>query len=161
MVQRRFLLMAGIGVDGAVVRGVRLAEKKRFGKGAYLLSALRVLSDWDRGELTVTGGGRSLSCHSVIVCNASRYGGNFLLAPEADLFAPGFQVVCLGGDRGLYLRLALRAGLRRPLLTPPMTVFAADELEVSGHKPVQLDGDCFGSAPLTLRSLPEFLRLIC
>jgi diacylglycerol kinase family enzyme len=87
--RRRFLLMAGIGVDGAVVRGVRLKEKRLVGKGAYLLSALREIGAWDRGELKVSGDGHTVSCHSVIVCNASKYGGNFVLAREADLFSPG------------------------------------------------------------------------
>jgi diacylglycerol kinase (ATP) len=159
--KRRFLLMAGVGVDGAVVKGVRLGEKKLVGKGAYLLSALRVMADWDRGELRVTGAGRSLACHSVIVCNAARYGGDFLLAPEGDLFAPGFQVLCIQGGRTRYLKLALLLGLRRTAVGRCLTSFPAAELEVSGTKPVQLDGDYFGSAPLRLRSLPDFLRLIC
>jgi diacylglycerol kinase family enzyme len=34
-------------------------------------------------------------------------------------------------------------------------------LEVSGDKAVQLDGDYFGCAPLRIRSIPDFLRLIC
>ena len=159
--KRRFLLMAGVGVDGAVVRTVRLAEKKLVGKGAYLLSALRLLSNWDLGELRVTGAGRSLSCHSVIVCNAARYGGNFLLAPSGDLFSPGFQVLCIEGGRLTYLRLALLLGLNRAAASRSVTAFASTELEVSGNKPVQLDGDYFGAAPLRIRSLPDFLRLIC
>ena len=158
--KRRFLLMAGVGVDGAVVQAVRLGEKKLFGKGAYLLSALRVLSRWDRGDLRVTGGGRSLSCHSVIVCNAARYGGNFLLAPHGDLFSPGFQVLCIKGGRRSYLGLALLLGLNRAAASRSVTAFAACELEVSGDKAVQLDGDYFGVAPLRLRSLPDFVRLI-
>lgn len=39
----RFLLMAGIGLDGEIVRRVQLKEKRLLGKGAYLLSALRCL----------------------------------------------------------------------------------------------------------------------
>jgi diacylglycerol kinase (ATP) len=158
--KRRFLLMAGIGVDGAVVRAVRLGEKKLVGKGAYLLSALRVLSDWDLGELQVTGGGRSLTCHSVIVCNAARYGGDFLLAPQGDLFGPGFQVLCIKGGRASYLKLALLLGLNRAATSRAVTSFQASELEVVGNKAVQLDGDYFGVAPLRIRSLPNFVRLI-
>ena len=159
--KRRFLLMAGVGVDGAVVQAVRLGEKKLVGKGAYLLSALRVLSKWDVGELQVNGGGRSLTCHSVIVCNAARYGGNFLLAPEGDLFSPGFQVLCIKGGRLSYLMLALLLGLNRAGASRSVTSFRATELEVSGNKAVQLDGDYFGCAPLKIRSIPDFLRLIC
>jgi diacylglycerol kinase (ATP) len=159
--KRRFLLMAGVGVDGAVVQAVRLGEKKLLGKGAYLLSALRVLANWDLGELRVSAGGRSLSCHSVIVCNAARYGGNFLLAPEGDLFSPGFQVLCIKGGRLAYLGLALLLGLNRAAASSSVTVFPATELEIAGDKAVQLDGDYFGSAPLKLRSVADFVRLIC
>ena len=86
--KRRFLLMAGVGVDGEVVRGVRLGEKRLVGKGAYLLSALRVVAGWDRGELQVAGGGRSVTCHSVIVCNAAKYGGDFLAGPRGGPLQP-------------------------------------------------------------------------
>jgi len=158
--KRRFLLMAGVGVDGAVVEGVRLSEKRLLGKGAYLLSALRLLIAWDRGEFTVKGGGRSVSCHSVIVCNAAKYGGNFLLSPHGDLFTPGFQVICITGGRLTYLKLSLLLALGRVAASRSVTTFAASEVEVSGGKAVQLDGDYFGHAPLRLSSLPDFVRVI-
>ena len=158
--KRRFLLMAGVGVDGAVVKGVRLGEKKAVGKVAYALSALRLLLAWDGCELQVTGDGRSLSCHSVIACNAGKYGGNFLLAPKADLFSPGFQVVCISGGPLTYLKLFLLLALGKVAASRSVTVFAANELEVSGRKAVQLDGDYFGSGTLRLRSIPDFVRLI-
>jgi diacylglycerol kinase (ATP) len=158
--RRRFLLMVGVGVDGAVVQGVRLREKKLVGKGAYLLSALRVLLGWDSGDLQVTAGGRSLNCHSVIVCNAARYGGNFLLAPQGDLFSPGFQVLCIRGGRLAYLKLALLLALGKVAASRSITSFQAAELEIAGEKAVQLDGDYFGSASLRLRSIPDFVRVI-
>ncbi|ACH37735.1 sphingosine/diacylglycerol kinase-related protein [Citrifermentans bemidjiense Bem] len=158
--KRRFLLMAGAGMDGAVVRGVRLSEKRVIGKGAYLLSALRVLLSWDRSELRVTGGGRSLSCHGVIVCNAAKYGGNFVLAPEADLFSPGFQVLCIEGGRLAYLKLGLMLLSGRGAPPSCVTSFAATELELSGDKAVQLDGDYFCCTPLHIRTLPELVRLV-
>ena len=157
---RRFLLMAGVGVDGAVVRGVRLSEKKRFGKAAYLLSALRQLFAWESGQLQVVGSGRSLACHSVIVCNAGRYGGDFLLAPEADLSSPSFQVLCIKGGRLVYLKLILLLALGRLSPSGSLETFQADELVVSGAKAVQLDGDFFGCGELQLRAIPGLVRLI-
>lgn len=158
--KRRFVLMAGAGVDGAVVRGVRLSEKRVLGKGAYLLSALRVLWGWDRTELKVSGGGRSVSCHGVIVCNAARYGGEFVLAPEADLFTPGFQVVSIRGGRLAYLKLALCLALGLRPASREVTLFTASELELSGEKAVQLDGDYFCCTPIRIRSVPDLVRLI-
>lgn len=158
--KRRFLLMAGVGVDGAVVRGVRLREKRVLGAGAYLLSALRLLRAWDRGRLQVEGGGRSLSCHSVIVCNAARYGGNYLLAPEVDIFSPTFQVICITGGPLSYFGLFLLMASGRGVTGRSVTSFPASELEVSGGKAAQLDGDFFGCGPLRLRAVPALLRLI-
>ena len=159
--QRRFLLMAGVGVDGAVVQGVRLAEKRALGKLAYLLSALRLLFAWDRAELQVTAGDRTISCHSVIVCNAARYGGDFLLAPQGDIFSAGLQVVCIKGGRLSYLKLFLLLAFGRVAASRSVTTFAVSEMVVSGEKPVQLDGDYFCCySPLQLRSLPGFVRLI-
>jgi len=158
--KRRFLLMAGIGVDGAVVQGVRLREKRVIGKGAYFLSALRVLLAWDGSELQVVGGGSSFSCHSVIVCNAARYGGNFLLAPGGDIFSPGFQVVCIKGGRLSYLKLALLLAQGRVRTDRSVTFLEASELEISGGKAIQLDGDYFGRGAVQLRSIPDFVRLI-
>ncbi|UFS71500.1 YegS/Rv2252/BmrU family lipid kinase [Geomonas sp. RF6] len=156
----RFILMAGIGVDGAVVEGVRLPEKKAFGKGAYVLSALRTLRTWDREEIAVRGAGRSLSCHSVIVCNAGRYAGDFVLAPEADLFSPGFQVLCVKGGRLDYFRLALRLFSGTASRSRSLTSFHADEVEVGGEKCIQLDGDYCRRAPVKIRSLPDFMQLV-
>lgn len=158
--KRRFLLMAGVGVDGAVVQGVRLGEKRAIGKGAYLLSALRQVRAWDSAEMQVAGGGQTLRCHSVIVCNAAKYGGDFRLASRADLFAPGFQVLCVRGGPCTYLKLALHLVLGKVEGSRGVTLFEAGELEVSGAKAVQLDGDYFGQGPLSIRSLPGFVRLI-
>jgi diacylglycerol kinase (ATP) len=158
--KKRFLLMAGVGVDGAVVEGVRLQEKKMVGKGAYVLSALRLLRSWDKSHFKVTGNGNSATCHSVIVCNASKYGGNFVLSPEGDIFTPGFQVVCIKGGRRQYFKLCLELAIGRHTSNPAVTIFTAREVEISGAKPVQLDGDFFGHAPLKLTSVPDFVKVI-
>lgn len=158
--RRRFLLMAGAGVDGAIVQGVRLREKRALGKLAYFLSALRLLPAWDSSFLRVVSGGRSMSCHSVIVCNASRYGGNFLLAPETDLFTPTFQVLCLKGGAVTYLKLFLLLVLGRLTTSSSVQSFMASELEVSGEKAVQLDGDYFGQGTSRFRVIPALARLI-
>lgn len=158
--KRRFVLMAGAGLDGAVVRGVRLCEKRWLGKGAYLLSAIRALCAWDRSELEVTGAGRSLRCHGVIVCNAAKYGGAFVLAPRADLFSPGFEVVCISGGRVRYLMLALMLVSGRIASSRSITVFSADCVALSAGKAVQLDGDYFADTPARIRTIPDLVRLV-
>lgn len=159
--ERRFLLMAGIGFDGAVVEEVRPLEKRLFKQGAYLLSALRRLANWERGMLEVEGGGKTLSCHSVIICNGPRYGGPFILAPEADLFAPRLQALCVtSADRSAYLRLLARTVRGKTEEIDGVATFSADRFTIRGEKPVQVDGGFCGTSPLTISCLPDFVRLV-
>ena len=160
-VRRRFLLMAGIGVDGSIVRGVRVREKRVIGKGAYLLSAARLLRGWERDRLEVTAGGRRIECHSVVVCNSARYGGGFIIAPGAELFTPEFQVTCITADsRSAYLRFALAVISGRVMNNRDIVRFSAGDLLVSGEKPVQADGDYCCHAPVRITAMPGFARLV-
>ncbi|HEX9024512.1 MAG TPA: diacylglycerol kinase family protein [Geobacteraceae bacterium] len=160
-IRRRFLLMAGIGLDGAIVRGVRAAEKRIFGKGAYLLSAWRRLREWNGDRLEVTIGDRSVDCHSAVVCNATHYGGAFLLAPGAELFAPQFRVVCvLAGSRRAYLRLAFALVRGKVPENRDLAIFTATALSVSGSKAIQVDGDFCCHAPARIVARGSFARMI-
>lgn len=160
-VRKYFILMAGIGLDGAVVEKVRQGEKKVFGKGAYLLAALRWLVHWERERLEIRADGRVLDCHSAIVCNGSKYGGDFVLAPAADIFAPGLQVLCVrDGRRSTYLKLALAMLAGRSPQGEGVELFPARELEVIGNKAVQVDGDYHCHGPLRITAVENFARVI-
>jgi len=155
----RFFLMAGAGFDGAVVRGVTPGLKKRFGKGAYLLSALGRLADWEKGELQVTTEARQFSCHSIIACNAAHYGGSFRLAPTASLFSPTLELLAVvNGSRSGLLTLAAEAfGGRRQ---GSLLRLSAERISIAGTKPVQVDGDDWGDSPVEIRAESSFARII-
>lgn len=157
---RYFLLMAGIGFDGAVVEGVRLGEKRLVGKGAYFLSAMRVLANWDRQSFPIDIDGREVTCHGAVVCNASRYGGNFTLAPKADLFSAGFRIVCITDSRpATYLRLAIGLAAGR-IPAEGIVTMEGCVINVGGEKAVQLDGDYHCHGPVRITSVENFLRVI-
>ncbi|HEX2768092.1 MAG TPA: diacylglycerol kinase family protein [Geobacteraceae bacterium] len=160
-VRRRFVLMAGIGLDGIIVQGVRESEKRVLGKGAYILSAARHLRNWEKERLEVMADGRRLDCHSVVACNAARYGGGFILAPGAGLFTPEFQVVCMTGyTRSAYLGLALSVISGRAGKSCYITPITARELLISGSKAVQVDGDYCCDAPVRITARGGFARLV-
>lgn len=158
---RHFILMAGIGVDGSVVKGVRTSEKRMFRKGAYLLSAFRLLLSWETEFLEVVSGTTGVKCHSVIVCNASKYGGNRIIAPEASLFEPGFRVVCIrdGTRRGI-LKAAFSLMSGKGARGAGIRSFTAREVEIRGVKPLQADGDYYFDTPVRIRAVPDFVRII-
>jgi YegS/Rv2252/BmrU family lipid kinase len=160
-VRRYFLLMAGIGVDGRVVRDVRPAEKRLLRKGAYLLSALRILLSWETGYIDVVADSRKISCHSVFVCNASKYGGSFIIAPKTEIFSPGFEVLCITrGERNTYLKIVLDVLAGRLPCGNRIRTFHAQELEISGTKPLQADGDYYFETPVRISSVRDFLKIV-
>lgn len=157
----RFVLMAGIGLDGSVVRDIWPLGKRLLKQGAYALSALVSAFRWDRSLIEVSTIDKHLECHSVIVCSASRYGGDFILAPDGDVFSPELTAVCIRKNRRRsYLRLAVdlfkgSSDTCRELIRIP-----AEGVDILGVKPIQIDGDFIGYSPARITSVPDFARII-
>jgi len=159
--RRYFALMAGSGLDGAVVGGVRGKEKRVLKQGAYALSALRAAFEWDDGMQEIIADGTRCLCHTAVVCNASRYGGPFRLSPGSDLFRPGFEIACVtSGTRRAYLAIVRNLFLGQPLPGTAVTWLTATELELPGTKPIQIDGDFVGHGPARITSVADFAHLI-
>lgn len=158
---RRFVLMAGIGVDAAAVADVRPAEKRLLGKGAYVLAGLRRCLDWDNRLITVHCAGQTCRCTSLIVANAAHYAGPYRLVPQATLFAPHLIITPLPIN-GPFSLLTFTASvfLRGKYEAAEAFSSGLEPFTITGTKPVQLDGDSFGTTPLTIRVLPDFNNLI-
>ena len=157
----RFVLMAGIGIDGTVVRDVWPLGKRFLKQGAYSISAILSALRWDLSLIRVITPEQSLDCHSVIICSASRYGGNFILAPESNLFSPEFTAVCIQkSHRGTYLRLVLELLLGRAGASREMIRIPAEGIEIQGVKPIQIDGDFVGYSPAKLTTVADFAHII-
>jgi len=157
----RFLLMAGIGLDGAVVRDVWPPGKRFLRQGAYALSALKQALLWDSERFEISTPEVTVTCHSAIVCNASRYGGNFILSSGCNPFIPGLSAVCItGNSRSTYLSSALelfrnRAGTSRKLIR-----IHSSNFEIRGTHPIQIDGDFVGYGPARITEFLDFARII-
>ncbi|MBK5276223.1 MAG: diacylglycerol kinase family lipid kinase [Desulfuromonadales bacterium] len=158
---QRFVLMAGIGLDGDIVGGVRVREKRLLKKGAYLLSALRCLLKWPQGRFTLLADGHSVECHSVIVCNGSRYGGNLVLTPEANLFEPLLDLFCITTEsRWSYLRIITAVMAGRPCRPGDVALLRAGQVQVEGERAIQLDGDYLGQFPVRISVVADFAGII-
>ena len=157
----RFFLMAGIGLDGFIVRGVTLARKKRFGKGAYLLSALEHLSRWESERLRVITPDAEFTCHSLIACNTARYGGAYTLAPGANIFSPTLELVAVTGSSRLsHLQLAKETLLGGTGGGSGIVRLTATRLRIEGVKPLQADGDDWGDSPVEIVAEPGYAEII-
>ena len=157
----RFVLMAGIGLDGTVVRDVWPLGKRILRQGAYALSALKSAIAWDATLFEISTPEGDVTCHTAIVCNASRYGGNFILSPGSSPFSSGLSAVCITGNtRRTYLGSALdlfrgRTGTNKDLIRVHSSIF-----EVRGSGPIQIDGDFVGYGPARISECIDFARII-
>lgn len=161
--ETRFLLMAGAGFDAEVVRRVDLRLKRRLGKLAYVVSALRVFFGPPFPMIEVElDDGSLLSGHTVVIGNGRLYGGRFSLTPGASLTDDVFEV-CLLQKPGHWslLHALLRMVLHLPLEPAGARLFKARALTVRGAGvAVQIDGDDHGELPMSFRVVSGELVLV-
>jgi YegS/Rv2252/BmrU family lipid kinase len=146
--ERPFLVMAGIGIDAAVLAGVSEALKKRAGWHAYTLSALRHL--WDRMtrvELSADGGPPVRRMASgVVVGNVGTLQRNLRLLPDAVPDDGVLDVIILtawgvGGWLGVVADLLL---LRRKSFRVSRLSCRELIVETKRPRPWEVDGDVAG-----------------
>lgn len=161
--QRYFLLMAGIGVDAAIVQGVDPQLKRRTGVGAFWVSALNYLRRMPLTPFSLGIGQEHYDATFACIGNAAEYGGWFNLTPEASL-EEGTLDVCIFNSRnraGL-LWSAFR-GLRGTHLKSSDVVYRKAVVAYANSNTdamVQLDGEVVGTLPMLFASLPEALSVV-
>lgn len=157
-----FFLMAGVGFDGAVVRRLNVALKRRVGKLAYGPPVLATLAAREP-ELDITVDGERHTAPWLVVTRATHYGGSFVLTRSADLRRPGLTAV-LFKDRGAVARVrALLTVVSGRLDTASgVSIIPCKKVSVASPVPVdiQLDGDPYGSSPVSISGHGLTLRLI-
>ncbi|MFC7333714.1 diacylglycerol/lipid kinase family protein [Rhodocista pekingensis] len=165
---RLFTMMAGAGLDAAVVEGVNPRLKRLTGKGAYVVETMGRLLAGPRPDYTVTvedaaGGVERVRAASCIVAKGHFYGGRFVLAPQADLGRPQLHA-CLFECGGRAAALAYSAGMVLGLLErlPGFRVLPAVRVGIDGPagEPVQGDGDVIARLPVEIALAPSGLPVI-
>jgi diacylglycerol kinase (ATP) len=162
-----FLLMAGAGFDGRIVANLNQSLKQRFARAAYgpaTLSALRVPLD----RLRVTIEGHEHTCAWAIVTSAARYGGAFQLTRQTSIHTSGLVAMLFRPRTRAELvaqAVALARGDldRRAALDPDwVTAIPCMAADIAADAPVpaQIDGDTFGSTPLSIRTNAGRVALI-
>jgi diacylglycerol kinase (ATP) len=162
-VERRFACMAGIGFDAHVVRAVT-PRLKRYLRGlAFPLTAFKVLAKEDFPPVQVIQGDTTWITRFAIIANGHYYGGDFRVS-HPGLLTNGELEAILVERVSVLLRPDIlgRILARRPL-DRTMRSFTARELRAcapDAEVPVQLDGEVWGSLPMSFRVEPRTLEVI-
>jgi len=160
---RRFIMMAGVGFDADVVRGIVPGLKRAVGKGAYVWQTLVEILRYRPQRFRLTLDGVEYSAASAVFANGHFYAGRLTCAPEARL-TDGKLHVCLFKSSGRLSVIrygnALMLGnlhKRRDIEIVPATRIRVDGEDGS---PVHGDGDILAVTPLDIGIEPGGVELI-
>jgi diacylglycerol kinase (ATP) len=161
--EQTFLVMAGTGMDAAIMQSTPEALKDRVGPLAYVVSGLRALRG-RRTRVTVRlDGGATLrrSSRTVVVGNSGTLPAGLVLMPDATLDDGRLDVVNLApkGVVGWFVVL-LRVATRKRRGHPRVEHWQAATVEIATDAPqaAQIDGDPIGEVSrLRMRVDPQAL----
>lgn len=160
--QRYFLLMAGIGLDAAIVQSVDLELKKLTGKGAYWAAGLDFLARMPVTPFSLKFNGRQYESTFAVISNAACYASIFTLAPGACMDDDRFRV-CVFNTRSrlAYLSYAFLSITGSHKFGPGVVYQETGQARAnsSDEAPVQLDGDVVGKLPMEFEIVPQALRI--
>ncbi len=160
---RLFTTMAGAGADAHAVASVDQVGKKVLGTGAYYAEMARQLLVFPFPNYRITIDGAAYDAASVVVSNGRHYAGQYVLAPDADIAEPSFQV-CLfeRGGRLAALRYVMALQMDRLAEEPDYRIVTGRKVRVEGPvgDPVQADGDIVAALPVEIEIVPGALRLL-
>ena len=160
---RRFIQLAGVGLDAETVRRTHPDAKRAWGPWSYLLTAAQLMVA-PAPVLRVEVPGRDeIKGAMVLIGNGRHYGGPFQFFPKADM-ADGLLDVCVFPKSGpldllWYLQAVLLGG---PDSLPEVTYLQVSSLKVKADDQVALevDGEYCGETPVEFRVLPKGLEVI-
>jgi len=164
--ERYFGLMAGVGMDAAVVASLSPVMKRALKEAAFAVQGLANYLTREEPRIRVTCEERSVEGYFAVFGNASNYGGGFGITPLADM-RDGLLDVCVLKDKSFLSTISywtaalINAHLKHPKVEYFRTE-AAQIVTVEADKEVlvQTDGEMAGRLPLTCSVVPRALRVV-
>lgn len=161
---RRFVFSAGAGFDAYLVATVSRTLKKRLGKSAFAVAAIRAMKHYRFPELDVVVDGAACSGVGVIIMNGSFYAGRYKVAPGRRLSDPKLSVIVLTNPGWPSAVSYISAMVRGRLHAHSGVTFiqSASSVDVAGREDVafQTDGDHADIVTLSARADTGNIRLI-
>jgi len=162
---RYFAIMASCGFDALATEETNLKLKRFMGKYAYILAAIQNIPTYKPYPMRVVLDGKETHYRPIFVniSNATFYGGTYKLTPNAKMDDGLLDVFLF--DSPSFSRLiyfALRVILNLPLNLPEISIKRAKTVELwaPGRVPYQIDGDVFGTLPISVSIRPKAIPII-
>lgn len=164
--ERYFGLMAGIGMDAAVVASLNPTLKKALKEAAFAVHGVATYLTHEEPLFRLTSDEREVEGYFAVFGNAANYGGAFGITPLADM-RDGLLDVCVLTDKSFlstawYWTAAL---LNAHIDHPKVQYFRTRAARIEAADPaqevlVQTDGEVSGALPIDCRVAPRALRVL-
>lgn len=165
--EKIFVLQIGIGIDSLMIRDTEREQKRRFGRAAYLWTALTRLLGYQPRRFSIAVDSKRIRprASQVLVANGGvlgvapfRWGPN--IRPD-----DGFIDVCVVSARTAFDYIAVAYHILRGQQKKDRRVRyykAAKSIAISADRPlpVQADGEIIGETPLQIQVVPDAVRVI-
>ena len=161
--ERYFLMMAGIGLDASIARGVNRKLKRRTGEFAYWVTGIKHLFTWQADPFILEVDGKSYEGVFAIIGNGKGYGGGMCITPHAKLDEPLFEVYVLQRRANNFAYLpALAACMRGNPENTGATLVKGKHIKANSTREpwVEADGEIIGPLPMTFDIAPDALSVI-
>jgi YegS/Rv2252/BmrU family lipid kinase len=163
---RLFLLIAGVGIDGAIVHELDRIRRGPISKLSYLVPSLLALKDYSFPAMSVECDGQLIFPSApalAFIGNVKEYGTGFPILPDA-ISDDGLLDVCVLPCKNpqKLMEIALRTAANEHLQMPGVVCCKGKRINITTPTPVpiQLDGDAAGHTPLNIELLPHRLPFI-
>ena len=161
---RRFLLMAGVGLDARVVQAVPETWKRRLGSTSYAVWALKLLPGYrpSRVNLTIDGQSSRAGLYWLLLGNTRSYGGIADLTAGALVDDGCLDAYLFDGDGYAWTALTfLKLLLRRHHGARGVSFHRLRSLTIdTPGLAVQADGEYLGETPASFTVEPHALDVL-
>jgi YegS/Rv2252/BmrU family lipid kinase len=160
--QRRFVQLAGCGLDSRAIAAVNWEWKQRVGPLAYV-AAVWQAARGPQPQVEATAGGRAVRGELALIGNGRLYGGAVTVFPEADGCDGLLEVRVFPRVTLLTLcRFGLAWWRRRPLSGCGTVALRGERVELRSVRPmpVEVDGDNVGWLPADFTVQRAALRVL-
>lgn len=156
--RERFISLAGAGLDARAVQLASWSLKRRIGRLAYLVAALRAWREPAR-KFGWSAAGEHGEAAFAALGNGRFYGGRIEVFPGGDVRSGLVHACLFPRVTGALIASSVWAYFaRRPWRPPPeVRRFGAGEIELTGGDgvPVHLDGELAGTLPARFGCAPD------
>ena len=161
--QRYFLLMAGVGLDAALVRAVNPTLKRVIGQGAFWMAGLDLLFRWKSQRFVVEVDGQRFGATFALLANVAAYAGSMRIAPRAHIESHHLDLCLVDWTERWRFIQHVRAGFADTVSgLPGVSYMEVRRATVTENNAVwvQVDGELLARLPMTFECVPAALSLV-